>query len=177
MSAPGQGAPQGETIVILGHDPQWRTRFLEEAERIRAACAPAVIAIEHVGSTSVPGLAAKPIIDIMAGVRDLASAGALVPAMEGLGYESVGAHGVEGRLYFRKGVPRSHHVHMTDMGSAFWKKHLLFRDQLVEHPEIAAEYAALKRALAARFGADRDGYTEAKTDFIERCLAAAGWRD
>ncbi|MBE7519959.1 MAG: GrpB family protein [Thermoflexaceae bacterium] len=177
MPGPGERAAQGERIIIFEHDPRWRLLFAEEAERIRRACGAAIVAIEHVGSTSVPGLAAKPIIDIMTGVSDLAAAHALIPAMERLGYESAGAHGVEGRLYFRRGAPRSHHVHMTEMGSAFWRKHLLFRDRLRADPEMAAEYAAMKRALAAQFGTDRDGYTDAKTGFIERCLVAAGWRD
>lgn len=176
MPAPGPGVPPRDPpIVIADYDPRWPLLFAEEAAQIRAACGEAVAAIEHIGSTAVPGLAAKPIIDMMPGVRDIKAAEGLVPAMQSLGYESLGAYGIEGRLYFRRGEPRSHHVHMVEVGGEFWRRHLLFRDHLRANPGDANEYARLKRELAERLGADREGYTDAKSGFIERCLAAAGW--
>lgn len=123
----------------------------------------------------MPGLAAKPIIDIMPGVEDINRArGPLVAAMEGLGYESLGEYGIVGRLYFRRGEPRSHHVHVFEVGHPEWRKHLLFRDYLRAHPEVAAEYGALKRELASAHRTDRAAYTDAKGPFIARILELAG---
>lgn len=176
MSTPGPGVPPRDPpIVVADYDPRWPLAFAEEAARIREACGgDALAAIEHIGSTAVPGLAAKPIIDIMPGVLDIGRAERLIPAMQSLGYESLGAYGIERRLYFRRGEPRSHHVHMVELGGEFWRRHLLFRDHLRANPAQAAEYARLKRELASRFGVDREGYTAAKTGFIERCLARGG---
>lgn len=165
----------GERVVVVDYDPDWPALFAEEAALIRTACGGGLEAIEHIGSTAVPGLAAKPIIDIMAGVRHIAAAAGLIAAMESLGYESLGPYGIEGRLYFRRGEPRSHHVHMVEMGSDFWRRHLMFRDHLRAHADAAAAYALLKRRLADRFGADREAYTNAKTPFIEASLRVAGW--
>lgn len=163
------------SIEVVEYDPEWPLLFEVEAARIRAACGDGVRAIEHIGSTSVPGLAAKPIIDIMPGVEDIGRARAvLVAGMEGLGYESMGEYGIAGRLYFRRGEPRSHHVHVFEIGHPEWRRHLLFRDYLRAHPETAVEYAALKRELARAHGLDREAYTDAKAPFIERILELAG---
>ncbi|MEK7247869.1 MAG: GrpB family protein, partial [Chloroflexota bacterium] len=128
------------------------------------------VAIEHVGSTAVPGLAAKPIIDIMPAIRSLADARHIIAPMEALGYEYVPEFedDLPERRYFRRGVPRSHHVHVVETTSTFWRRHLAFRDYLRAHPETAAEYAALKRRLADGYGSDSGGYTNAKTEFITR---------
>lgn len=157
-------------IAIVEYDPAWPRLFAEERDRIVAACGGRIVAVEHVGSTAVPGLAAKPIIDMMPGVRALADAGASVGAMVAIGYEYVPAleDALPERRFFRKdaGGVRSHHIHMVEVGSEFWELHILFRDYLVAHPQVTAGYARLKRELAARYGDDREGYTEAKTPFI-----------
>lgn len=119
----------------------------------------------------MPGLAAKPIIDIVIGVRDLSDGERSVGPLVGLGYEYLGESGIPGRYYFRKGSPRSHHIHLVQHNSDFWERHLLFRDLLREQPDLRDQYAALKRALADRYGANREGYTEAKTPFIQSALA------
>ena len=132
-----------------------------------------VAAIEHVGSTAVPGLAAKSIIDIIVGVRELAAGDRCVHPLEGIEYEYLGEAGIPGRLYFRKGQPRTYHLHMVEHRSEFWERHLLFRDLLRERPAVAREYEALKRELAVQYRTDRLAYTEAKTPFIESALARA----
>ena len=157
-------------VVIVEYDPRWPALYEAEASAILGAIGHVIVALEHVGSTSVPGLGAKPIIDILAGVRILADAAQCVEPLRGLGYEYVPEYEAEipDRRYFRKGPPagRTHHLHLVEHGGEFWMRHLLFRDYLRAHPEAAQAYDRLKRELAARFGSDRDGYTDAKTEFV-----------
>ena len=163
-------------IVIADYDPAWPVAFERERDAIVAALGEAmggVVAIEHIGSTSVPGLAAKPIIDIAIGVRQVADGVPCITPIVQLGYECRGEFGIPGRLYFRKGKPRSHHIHMVVHEGEFWRDHTGFRDVLRARPDLAGEYARLKRELAAHYGGDRAGYTEAKTPFIESALARA----
>lgn len=161
-----------QPLVITDYNPSWPARYELEKALILGAVGPYVAAIEHIGSTAVPGLAAKPIIDILVGVNDLADAEWCIEPMTRIGYEYVPEYEDElpERRYFRKppgkGVRRNYHVHMVQIGGPFWERHVLFRDYLRAHPETAAEYAALKRRLAAEYGSDMDGYTDAKTDFI-----------
>ncbi len=155
-------------IVIADYDPRWPQKYEEERARIAEAMGEWLLDIQHVGSTSVPGLAAKPVIDIMPGVRSLDDDGHFIAPLEALGYEHVPAFQDEiaDRRYFRRGVPRQFHVHVVVPGGDFWVRHIAFRDYLRAHPETAVEYEALKRKLAAQFGEDRLAYVHAKTDFI-----------
>lgn len=160
-------------ITIAGYDARWPAFYEEERGRILAAVGPWAADIQHVGSTAVPGLGAKPIIDIMIGLRSLEDARPCIPPLETIEYEYVPEYEVEMpyRRYFRRRLPDGHpvlgyHLHMVETTSGFWARHLLFRDYLREHPEVARAYEALKRRLAARYGSDHDGYTEAKTEFI-----------
>lgn len=165
-----------DSILIADYDPAWPEAFARERDAIVAALGEAtrsVVAIEHVGSTSVPGLAAKPVIDIAIGVREVADGVPCITPMVALGYECRGEGGVPGRIYFRKGQPRSHHIHLVPHDGAFWREHMTFRDLLRARPDLVEEYARLKRELAARYGADRIGYTDAKTPFIQSALAQA----
>ena len=136
-----------------------------------------IVAIEHIGSTAVPGLAAKPIIDIMVAVRKLEDAKSCIQPLQTITYEYLPELEAEmpDRRFFRKG-PRgagTHHLHMVEIGSDFWERHLLFRDYLRVHPEAAQQYSQLKKELAPKFGSDRDAYTDAKTNFIESVVATA----
>lgn len=164
-------------VVIVEYDSRWPTSYEEERDRILRAVGDLVIAVEHVGSTAVPNLGGKPIIDILAGVLRLEDAERCVEPLEGLGYEYVPEYNdiIPERRYFHKGPAeaRTYHLHMVEHTSDFWEKHLLFRDWLRLHPEDAEEYYQLKRELAARFGRDREGYTDAKTVFIESIIASA----
>lgn len=155
-------------VVIADYDPEWPQLYDAERQRIVEALGDWLVAIEHVGSTSVPGLAAKPVIDIMAGIRSLDYDAHIIAPLQDLGYEYVPVYEDEipDRRYFRRGIPRSHHVHVAEVGGRFWTDNLVFRDHLRTHPDAAAEYEALKRRLAAQYGSDRLGYVHSKTDFI-----------
>lgn len=164
-----------QPVEVAEYDPAWPQRFVEERERIAAALGDTDAVIEHIGSTAVPGLPAKPVIDILVGVNDIERAGQAVAALIGLGYNY--APEVETDLpdqrYFYKGSPHTHHVHMVERDSRMFEEHLLFRDYLRAHPEAAEEYARLKRGLAARFRDDRVSYTRGKKTFFDTVVAAA----
>jgi GrpB-like predicted nucleotidyltransferase (UPF0157 family) len=174
-------------IVIADYDPRWPSLYVEERARIVAAIGNWLVDIQHVGSTSVPGLAAKPIIDIMPGIRSLADAPHTIEPMRRLGYQYIPEYESElpERRYFVKPAGeafrgrRDYHVHVVETASDFWKRHIAFRDYLRAHPDAAREYASLKRRLAAQYGNDRDGYTEGKTEFItsiEKLAMGSGGR-
>jgi GrpB-like predicted nucleotidyltransferase (UPF0157 family) len=164
-----------QQIEVVDYDPGWPLQYEDERDRIAAALGDAAMAIEHVGGTAVPGVASKPVVDLMIGVEDIERAGQAVAGLIQLGYEYVPE--LEAQLpdhrYFRRGTPDAFHVHMVALDSDFWTEHLLFRDWLRTHPEAADEYSRLKRGLAARFHDDRKAYTEGKRPFIEAVIAAA----
>jgi len=151
--------------------------YEEEKQRILRLIGDVLLEIEHIGSTAVPEVGAKPIIDIMVAVRDLADAEQCIEPLQRIGYEHVPEYNdiIPERRYFHKGPPegRTHHLHMVELRSDFWEKHILFRDFLRTHPEEAQEYHRLKNEFSAKYGRDRDGYTEAKTSFIESVIAKA----
>jgi GrpB-like predicted nucleotidyltransferase (UPF0157 family) len=155
-------------VVIADYNPDWPAMYDRERQRIMDAAGDCVIDIQHVGSTSVPGLAAKPVIDIMPGVRNLEDVQHIIEPLKRLGYECVPADvdDIPERRYFRRGFPRSHHLHVVETTSEFWRRHLAFRDYLRAHPGAAREYETLKRRLATQYGDDRLGYVNAKTEFI-----------
>jgi GrpB-like predicted nucleotidyltransferase (UPF0157 family) len=159
-------------VLVAPYQPDWPARFAEEAERLRAALGTRLLAIEHVGSTSVPGLDAKPILDLMAGVESLAEAERLVPLLRELEYEHKPDPEIPERLYFVRGSAelRTHHLSLAEPGSAFWRQELRFRDLLRADPALASEYARLKHALAARHPRDRLAYAAGKQPFIEAAL-------
>lgn len=157
-------------VTVVEYRPEWSEMFEDESEALRAALAGVAARIEHVGSTSVRGLAAKPVIDIMVGLEDFWAADALVPKIEALGYEYVQKYEdvMAFRRYFfkdREGV-RTHQIHMVGIGTEFWERHILFRDYLRQNPRVAARYAALKKELAEREWQDTNEYAGAKTEFI-----------
>jgi len=163
-----------EKIIIKEYDPQWPKLFEAEHTVIMEAIGHYVADIKHVGSTAVPGLAAKPVIDIMVGLRRILDAQDCILPIEGMEYEYVPEFEAEfpERRYFRKSMngKRTHQIHMVEIGTDFWKRHLLFRDHLREHSKTADEYGLLKRKLAITFENDREGYTNAKTPFIQNIL-------
>ena len=181
----------GKPIVIADYDPVWRQRFeRERAEILRGCGAAAFVRVEHMGSTAVPGLAAKPIIDIMPLLRSLDDARALIESLASIGYEYVPEYeepnaideGMPFRRYFRKDVngERAFHMHMVEAGSDFWRTHLLFRDFLRLSPEDAAEYARVKRKVAVEYNETVTsqsninlGYTDKKSDCINAIMAKA----
>ncbi len=161
-------------IVIADYDPAWPELFERLAEPVRAAVAGLGARVEHVGSTSVPGLAAKPVIDIDVVVASAADVPEAIERLRALGYVYQGDKGIPGREAFLwpPGTPQ-HHLYVVVDGSPPHADHIRFRDHLRQHPGAAQEYAALKRDLAKRHGADRVAYTDAKTAFITEALRAA----
>jgi GrpB-like predicted nucleotidyltransferase (UPF0157 family) len=164
-----------ESVIVVAYDPDWPRRFEQERAVLAAVFAESEATIEHVGSTAVPGLGAKPVIDIMVGVSRLTEAEGRIAAVEAAGYEYVQKYESQlpERRYFRKPRlgPRAYHLHCVVKGGDVWVRHLAFRDYLRAHPEAAAAYDELKRELAVR--CSKEGYTDAKGPFIEGILAAA----
>ncbi len=166
------------SVVIVEYDPAWPRLFDEESARVREAAASSILAVEHIGSTAVPGLAAKPIVDIMAGVAGAEAAELCLEPLAGVGYTDVTPQPAEEKEWFyclgrHPSEGRGYHVHLMQYPSACWDRHVLFRDYLREHADVAREYEQLKRELAARYADDRPAYTEAKDDFIGGVLARA----
>jgi GrpB-like predicted nucleotidyltransferase (UPF0157 family) len=168
-----------DEVEIVDYDPRWPALFDEEAERLRAILDPSLITgLEHFGSTAVPGLSAKPIIDILIAVRSLADARAsFVEALRHLDYIHWAENPKQDRMFFVKGMPpfgskRSHHVHVTEVQGELWQR-LAFRDYLRAHPEDALAYGRLKKRLAAEHPADREAYTEAKSVYVESVMRKA----
>ncbi len=161
-------------VVVLEYDPMWPTLFEAEATKLREVFGHELIEIYHIGSTSVPGLWAKSIIDIMPVVKDIGAVDALTEKMVELGYEAMGEFGIVGRRYFRKGGDsRTHHVHVFQVGSSDAERHLAFRDYLRAHPKEAKAYGDLKQSLARRFAESIEAYMDGKHDFIQRLEAEA----
>jgi GrpB-like predicted nucleotidyltransferase (UPF0157 family) len=169
------------SITIVGHDPQWPARAAREAVAIVDACSGLIQRVEHIGSTAVPGLGAKPTIDLLGGASTLEDATRARVPLERLGYEYVPEYEKElpDRRYYRKGPEgaRTWHLHVCVSGGLFWRRHLTFRDALRSDHALAVAYERLKRDLARRSGDDRAAYTRGKTDFIreavERWMARA----
>jgi len=166
-----------DEVVVADYDPRWPELYAQEVAGLRGAFGAFLVTLEHIGSTSVPGLAAKPIVDIQAVVRSVADAQNAAPALAALGWQQgIFALDPETRLYFKKynaqgGRTHQLHVYAPDHPAA--SAHLLFRDYLRAHPEEASQYAALKRELAERFYTDRLAYNNAKTAYVEAVVAKA----
>jgi GrpB-like predicted nucleotidyltransferase (UPF0157 family) len=166
-------AENGEPVELSEYDPAWAERFRVLGERVRAALGAAVLRVEHVGSTAVPGLAAKPIVDLDVVVQP-ADLPVALGRLASLGYRHEGNLGITGREAFRwPPAEERHHLYLCVPESAGLRDHLLFRDYLRSHPEVAQQYSALKRSLAHRYRDDRDRYQEAKAAFIEEVTRLA----
>ena len=170
------------SIVVSDYDPDWPIRFEQESERIRQALGPFALAIEHAGSTSVPDLPSKPIIDILVGVPSLEEAKRqAIEPIRAIGYVYMPEYvsWLPGELFFRKGPPGpwTHHLHMMEPSHFRWETLLVFRDSLRAHPEAAQAYADVKRNLAASSVDDIAAYRNGKTLFVDETTAKArAWR-
>jgi GrpB-like predicted nucleotidyltransferase (UPF0157 family) len=162
---------RAQPVEVVPYDPSWPATFEKLRERIAPALGDLAVGIEHVGATAVPGLDAKPIVDVDVVVRDAGDFVAVGQRLTDLGYFYLGDLGIVGREAFRApaGSPR-HHLYVCAAGSAALQAHLTLRDALRADPALAAVYGALKRELAVKFRDDRDSYTEGKTAFITAVL-------
>ena len=160
-------------LVIVDYDPRWPVLYDHERDHLQHVLGPLALAIEHIGSTAVPGLAAKAIIDIMVGMRNLEDVDAFKTALEGFGY-TYHFTGEDWSHFSKVVLPKfeAYNLHIHPLGSARWERQLLFRDFLRAHADVADAYAALKRELASRKLPLRT-YAEAKTAFVEDVLARA----
>jgi len=169
----------GYHVEVVDYNPIWPEQFQEEAVQIRRALGQELVATYHMGSTSVPGIKAKPIIDILAEVRDIDKIDELNENLARLGYEAKGEFGIRGRRFFIKndGQVRTHHLHVFQSGHPEIERVLTFRDYLCAHPQDARAYEQLKEELAHKYPQDRESYTEGKTDFIrELDRKARDWK-
>ena len=162
-------------VEIVSYDPMWPTRFREEATILLRALAPWLVGpIEHIGSTAVPGLSAKPVIDILAGVQTLVASRPAIRAATELGY-CYWPYQADVEHWFCKpsAAFRTHHLHLIPVGTVQWLRPIAFREYLRAHADVAHEYEALKQRLAQVHRVDREAYTAAKRPFIDRITEMA----
>ena len=159
-----------EEVMLQAYDRRWPDRFVAERDRLLALLPLVFVDIEHIGSTAVPGLVAKPIVDLMAGVETMAMAKSLAEPLCDNGYTTSAEFNatLTDRQWFMRWADghRTHHLHIVVYGGDVWARHLRFRDALRASPVFAARYAALKAELAVRHPTDREAYTSAKTAFV-----------
>lgn len=175
MTSDRLGLERG-TVRLVAYDERWPALFEHAADGLARALGPHAISINHVGSTAIVGLAAKPILDILVGVPDFEKAREAFPALARLGYESGPGNDIPDRHYFRRraGAVRTHHLSLAEPGSDHYRVTIAFRDALRRQPALLAEYAAIKTDLAQRYPYDRESYLAGKSDFVARVLRAQG---
>lgn len=167
-------------VEVVPYNSSWRSQFEAESKQVALAFGENIVNIHHIGSTSIPNIHAKPIIDMLVEVKDIAKVDEQNLAMEALGYEAMGEFGISGRRYFRKeneiGI-RTHHVHAFEVNSPEIIRHLAFRDYMIAHPEAAQQYSELKCQLAKQYPNDIYGYMDGKDSFIKETeRKALEWR-
>lgn len=162
-------------IQVVPHNPRWAHEFEVEATVWRVVLGAEVVAVHHIGSTAIPGIGAKPIVDMLVIVRDIERVDGFNAEMVSRGYVPRGENGIAGRRYFIKGTEthRTHHVHAFAVGHPEIARHLEFRDYMIAHPEVAQEYDRLKQELAAAHRHDIDAYVAGKDGFIREALEQA----
>ncbi len=166
-------------VEVVPHDPTWRSKFADESKLITPALGENLVRIHHIGSTSIPGIYAKPIIDILVEAKDITQVDEQNAAMTALNYEAMGEFGIPGRRFFRKDTEssRTHHVHIFAAGSSEVERHLAFRDYMIAHAEAAQKYSDLKRELAKLYPEDIYGYMDGKDSFIKEMeRQALAWK-
>lgn len=165
-----------DIVYLNSYDDKWPELAAKEIAAIRNVLPGINFEIEHIGSTAIPGLSAKPIIDLLIGVDDLTDAKQFVEPLEKIGYSYWRANPKEWHFYFVKGLPlaggagRTHHVHIYEKNHEDFRKKLLFRDYLSTHSDVAQEYLRLKQNLSNQFSDDREAYTNGKTEFVNSIL-------
>jgi GrpB-like predicted nucleotidyltransferase (UPF0157 family) len=167
-------------VIVSPHNPAWAAAFTRESAALALALGDPRVTFHHIGSTAIPGICAKPIIDLLAVVGNLDELDGRSPQMQALGYEVMGEFGIPGRRYFRRDDAtgrRTHQIHAFATGSPNIERHLAFRDFMRTHPDHARRYSDLKRRLAAQHPEDIEAYMDGKDAFIKRMEAmAAAWR-
>lgn len=161
------------TVKLSHHSRAWRQRYRREASRLHKLLGTSRYTLEHIGSTAVPGLDAKPIIDMAMKIPSLKQLTLWIRRFNHAGYTYKGEYGLPGRHFFVMGNPVTLHLHLVASGCSHWERWLLFRDYLRAHPAEARRYNSLKKALARKYAANRDAYTRSKTPLVNRMLKRA----
>ena len=162
-------------VELKQYNPKWKDFYNQESKEITSAISKFIVDIQHIGSTAIPNIVAKPIIDIAVAIDSLKNIEKIIKPLEEIGFTYRGEQGVPDRHLFVKGGEecRTHHLHVTFKEHYEWKKHLVFRDYLLEHPKEARQYSKLKKRLKREYKGDRGAYTDGKTEFINRILEKA----
>jgi GrpB-like predicted nucleotidyltransferase (UPF0157 family) len=160
-------------VELLPHREEWHRLFADERDRLLDGIGGPSLPIEHIGSTAICGIAAKPILDIIIGTPEFLPEIPFVTDLEAIGYEYKGENGISERHYFGKGEPRTVHLNVVRFGGQFWLSHLAFRDHLKNNRDAALEYERIKLSLAERFPNDREAYTKGKEEFVRSIIAHA----
>jgi GrpB-like predicted nucleotidyltransferase (UPF0157 family) len=163
---------ESNVVRLSNHSSLWADLYLEEEKRIRAAIGHLIVDLQHIGSTAIPGIKAKPILDMLAGVAQLETALLCKSPLEAIGYDYLALAGIANDYVFGKGLPRTHYLHVVEYGSAKWVNHLCFRDRLRNDPELAQAYERLKEELSRKFSDSHAKYHDAKSKFINEVVAA-----
>ena len=170
-----------DIIKLSDYNYAWPQLAAAEELKLRHALRSLTTTIEHIGSTSIPGIRAKPVIDLMIGVNSLEAAHATIAPLSNHSYGYWEENPFKEHFFFVKRLPaddgggRSHHVHVVEKSSDFWSSQILFRDYLRQHPTACAFYERIKCELAEKFRNDHDGYTNGKTEFVQEILKKAGF--
>ncbi len=174
----GLGVPVGK-VLLAPHHPGWAEAYERERGRLADALESLTPVVEHIGSTAIPGIVAKPLLDIMVGIPEIADHAKAIAPMEALGYTYKGEFGIPDRHFFVLGdeATSTHHVHLVKFGGHFWQLNLVFRDHLRAHADACDRYAAEKRRLVREFADAREKYTAGKDAIIRELLAEAGWKE
>lgn len=163
------------SVAVFPYDEQWPIEFEKEKRILSEILKDFNVEIEHVGSTSIPGLSAKPIIDIAIGVKDEETLFKIEPVMADAGYDILNDYETKGEILARKGPPecRTHYIHMQLIGSEYWDEFMYFKRYLLEHPKEIKKYESLKKKLSQKYAEERKKYTEGKNEYISSILKKA----
>ncbi|MBP3630287.1 MAG: GrpB family protein [Clostridia bacterium] len=163
-----------DKVELHPYDEQWAIEFQKEKQILQGLLSGIALDIQHVGSTSIPGISAKPIIDIAVAVKDLGDLEKVIPVLQNAGYDVKNSIEDKGEVLGAKGSPecRTHYIHIEPQGSEYWNNHILFRDYLLNHPEYISQYETMKQGVLEQFK-ERKLYTAHKNDFIKKILDLA----
>lgn len=161
---------EGDVVTLSEYSSLWPDLYREEEKRISAAIGHLIIDLQHIGSTAIPGIKAKPILDMLAGVAQLENALLCKAPLESIGYDYIARAGIANDHVFGKGLPRTHYLHVVEYGGAKWINDLRFRDRLRKDPDLAEEYEKLKEELSRKFRDSHAKYHDAKSRFIDEVV-------
>ncbi len=155
-------------LGVVSYNPNWKDMYKEESEKIKNVLSNIIIDIHHIGSTAIPGIKAKPVIDILVEAKDIEGVDQYNHKMKEFGYEAMGEYGIPKRRFFRRGGnKRTHHVHIFQVGNEEIERHINFKEYLISHPDKGQEYSKLKEKLVNKYTYDVENYTNGKSDFIK----------